>query len=339
MTNKNKRKNIILPVGILILQLIFLYFVKYSNQDLPLNYFSLFQTGNLINFFIYLGIISGIIFAVRKKEDSLNTKTLTYFLTLSWLFLLISFISTRIKFIPSSIFFLGQPVDKILTGLLFLMFILTLFLFLSYLWTLIFTNRKPTFIRNGFKAIITLVLFFIIIIIYIDNIGYTSGRWAIQRNPKNVTVVLGAAVWSGNIPSPTLSSRVDKALELLEEGFVGHIILTGGKAPGELPESEVALVYAKTKGVNPSLITTESETSSTNDQIRWINNNLTKKNSNSEIILISDAYHLPRVIEISKFYNLDIKVAESSHKLNFKDLIYNKIRESIALFNFWNFAL
>ena len=339
MTNRNKRKKIILPAGILILQLIFVYVVKYSNQDLSLNEFSLFQTGNLINFFMYVSIIAGIIFVSRKNQDLIHPKTLKYFLALSWLFLLLGFISTSIKLIPGNIYFLSQPADKILTGLLYLLFILSMFFFLSYLWSIIFTNNKTTFIGNSIKAILILIVFFIVIIIYIDNVGYTSGRWAIQRDQKNVAVVLGAAVWSGNIPSPALSSRVDKAIELLEEGFVGHIVLTGGRAPGELPESEVALEYAKANGVDPTLITTENMTSSTNDQIKWINNNLPKKNSYSDIILISDAYHLPRVIEISKFYNLNIKVAESTHKMDFKYLLYNKIRESIALFNFWNFAL
>ena len=88
-----------------------------------------------------------------------------------------------------------------------------------------------------------LVLFLILTFIYIDNVGYASGRWILNKSDKNIGVVLGAAVWSGNIPSPTLSARVDKALELLEQGFVGKIVLTGGKAPGELPESEVAYEY------------------------------------------------------------------------------------------------
>ena len=74
--------------------------------------------------------------------------------------------------------------------------------------------------------------------------------------------------------------------------------------------------------------------------MKWIKNNLlTDIDSTGEIILISDAYHLPRAIEISKFYKLDIKVAESLHKQDFKDKVITKIRESIALFNFWNFAL
>ena len=339
MRNKNKPNKIVLPITALVLQMIFLFFIKYKNQGLSFSDFSLLQTGNLINFFMYLGIISGLVIVIKKKQDYLNKKTQTTLLILSWLFLIIGYISTQIKIFPENSYYFGQPADKILTGLLFLLFILSMLFFLSLIWTIIFTSHKPTFISSTLKSILILVVFFILTIIFVDNIGYTSGRWAIHRDQKNVAVVLGAAVWSGNIPSPTLSSRVDKVIDLLEEGFVGHIVLTGGKAPGELPESEVAFEYAKAKGIDPSLITTENITASTNDQIRWIKNNVTKKNSYAEIILISDAYHLPRVIEISKFYNLNIKVAESTHKMDFKDLLYNKIRESIALFNFWNFAL
>jgi uncharacterized SAM-binding protein YcdF (DUF218 family) len=107
-----------------------------------------------------------------------------------------------------------------------------------------------------------------------------------------------------------------------------------------MSEAEVAYEYARVKGVDTTRIIIENYTSSTTDQIRWIKNNLlNNKESVGDIILVSDGYHLLRVIEISKFFNLDIKVAESVHKLNFKDKIYNKVRESIALFNFWNFAL
>lgn len=185
-----------------------------------------------------------------------------------------------------------------------------------------------------------LIIFLAFIFICIDNSSYSSGEWVLRKNKENIAVVLGAAVWTGNIPSPTLSSRVDKALDLLNKGFAGKIVLTGGKAPGEMSESEVAYEYAKIKGVDTSRITIEKQTSSTTDQIEWIKRNLlANKKSVGDIILVSDGYHLLRAIEISKFFNIDIKVAESDHKLNFKDKLYNKVRESIALFTFWNFAL
>lgn len=185
-----------------------------------------------------------------------------------------------------------------------------------------------------------LILFLVFIFIFIDNSSYSSGEWALSKNKENIAIVLGAAVWTGNVPSPTLSSRVDKALDLLNKGFAGKIVLTGGKAPGEMSESEVAYEYAKIKGVDTSRITIEKQTSSTTDQIEWIKRNLlANRKSVGDIILVSDGYHLFRAIEISKFFNIDIKVAESDHKLNFKDKLYNKVRECIALFIFWNFAL
>ncbi|MCW8805735.1 MAG: YdcF family protein, partial [Ignavibacteriaceae bacterium] len=261
------------------------------------------------------------------------------FIITSWLLLLLAFTSTRFKIFSSSVYILNQPGDRVLTGLLFLLFLFTLLYFLILLWSRIFTKQKSKVIKNVLTTVLMIFVSFVVIIIYIDSISYTSGRWAISKSEKNIAVVLGAAVWSGNVPSPTLSSRVDKALELLEQGFVGKIVLTGGKAPGELAESEVAYAYAIAKEVDTLKVKIESLTSSTSDQIRWVKNNLSKDDSVEEIILISDAYHLPRTIEISKFYNLDTKVAESVHKLNFNDLLYNKVRESIALFIFWNFAL
>jgi len=340
MPNKSQKKYIIAIIILLLAQLIFLFAVKYINQDLPLNYFSIAKTGNIFNLLIYSGVISGILIGIRKTKSGISNKSVTIFLVISWFLLIISFITTKVKIVSAGIYFYEQPGDKVLTGTLFLFFLLTLFYFLIFLWSRIISKHRSTIVRNIFSTMLVLVLLLIFTLIYIDNIGYASGKWILNKSKKNVAVVLGAAVWSGNVPSPTLSSRVDKALELLEQGFVGKIVLTGGNAPGELPESEVAFEYARVNGVDTSKVIIENSTSSTADQIRWIRKNLlTENNSFGDIILISDAYHLPRAIEISKFYKLDIKVAESVHKQDFRDKIANKIRESIALFNFWNFAL
>jgi len=340
MPNIPQRRFLLIVVILLLLQLIFFLAVKYLNQDLTLSYFSIAKTGNIFNLLIYIGIIFGILSGIRKAKSGTSHRSITIFLVVSWLLLIISFITTKLKVVSSDLYIYEQPGDKALTGLLFLFFLMTLFYFLIFLWSKMLSNHRSMAIRNIFSTIVMLIILLILTLIYIDNVGYASGRWSLNKSKQNVAVVLGAAVWSGNIPSPTLAARVDKALELLEQGFVGKIVLTGGKAPGELPESEVAFEYARIKGVDTSKVIIENLTSSTADQIRWIQNNLLIDNNIAkDIILISDGYHLPRAIEISKFYKLDIKVAESVHKQDFKDKILTKIRESIALFNFWNFAL
>jgi vancomycin permeability regulator SanA len=338
---QNNSKYYFITIFLLLLaQFAALLIIKYLNQNLPLSYFSVLKTGNLFNMVVYAGMITGIFLTTKKYKTLVSRRSVIIFIIVSWVLLLISFVSTRIRIISANAYIFNQPGDKVLTGLLFLIYLLSLFYFLIYLWSRIIKGSKSKVISYIFSTVVLLIISLVLTAIYIDNIGYASGRWKLSRGNENIAIVLGAAVWKGNIPSPTLSSRVEKALELLEEGFAGKIILTGGSAPGELPEAEVAYEYARVKGVDTSKVIIEILTSSTADQIRWINNYLMdNKISAADIILISDAYHVPRAIEISKFFNLNVKVAESVHKQDFKDQVYTKIRESIALFNFWNFAL
>ncbi len=339
MSQKITSKKIFIISIVLLTQLAFLYYIKYLNQKLSLDDFSLVNTGNIFNFLIYAGIVFGILLLNRMKKNPASKTVIYSLIIISWIILIFSFISTRFVILPADSYFLSQPIDKILSGVLFLIYLISLIYLLIYIWYSLIIKKAPNLLKVLMFTFISLISFFIIILVYIDNSGYASERWALSRNKKNIAVVLGAAVWSGNIPSPTLSARVDKSIDLLNNGFIGEIVLTGGKAPGELAESEVAFEYSKARGVDSALIRIEDSTSSTTDQIRWIKNNLVNESIEGDIILISDAYHLPRAIEISKFFNIDVKVAESVHKLTFEDMLYNKIRESIALFNFWNFAL
>jgi vancomycin permeability regulator SanA len=340
MSDKKNKYSIITITLLLLLQLAFLYYIKYANQELLIIDFSLSNIGNIFNLLIYLGLIMGVYISLRIKKSVVSVRTVFAFLSISSLLLIVAFISTKTKIFSDQVYLFALPANRVLTGLLFFLFLFAITYFLLLIWTSIMTRGKESSVRILYSTVLTFILFYIFIIIYIDNVSYTSGKWVLNKSKNNVAIVLGAAVWSGNIPSPTLSSRVDKALDLLDEGFVGKIVFTGGKAPGELSEAEVAYEYAKINGVDTSKVVKETFTSSTTDQIKWIKTNLSDdRGYGGDKIIISDSYHLARVIEISKFFNLDIKVAESMHKLDFKNALYNKIREGIALFNFWNFAL
>ncbi|MGQ9798270.1 MAG: YdcF family protein [Ignavibacterium sp.] len=151
-------------------------------------------------------------------------------------------------------------------------------------------------------------------------------------------VVLGAAVWSDNKPSPILAARVDKAIELLKNHNIKKLFLTGSNAPGELSEAEVALNYLKSKNVSFENIITESKTTSTTEQIQFLKSRLSEKEQH-HLIVISDSFHLVRIKEISKFHKLKIKTIASDLKLSFISELYNTIREALALTVFWFFAI
>jgi vancomycin permeability regulator SanA len=184
-----------------------------------------------------------------------------------------------------------------------------------------------------------MIIFLVIAFVFILTNGYSSDNWSLTKSDKNVAVVLGAAVWSDNQPSPSLSGRVDKGIQLYTSQFVGSILLTGSNAPGEMSEAEVALEYAREMGMDMEKVRYESLTTSTSEQIKYIKKHLFNDENINDVIVVSNAYHLLRIIEISKFFNIKIKVAAPNSHLNYKKKLYMQLRESIALVVFWSFAL
>ena len=73
-------------------------------------------------------------------------------------------------------------------------------------------------------------------------------------------------------------------------------------------------------------------------QIQYIEANLLTKGKDKNIIVISDSYHLVRIVEISNFHNIKILVAPSNLPLSFEKALYFKVREALALVVFWFFA-
>ena len=60
---------------------------------------------------------------------------------------------------------------------------------------------------------------------------------------------------------------------------------------------------------------------------------------NKNVVVISDNYHLVRVLEISNFHNLNVLVVPSDLDQSFEQALYNNLRESLALTVFWLFAI
>jgi vancomycin permeability regulator SanA len=238
----------------------------------------------------------------------------------------------------TEIYFLGQTGDQLFSGAIFAFYTITCFIMIFLVWLSIFNFRTILIFRASVNSVLTLMSILLLVFIFI--IGKEAGLQddLITNHTGNVGVVLGAAVWSENKPSPSLANRVDKALSLYEQNKISQIYLTGSNAPGELSESEVAFNYIKSKGTKTSDIFLEKETSSTNEQIQYIKKNLLST-SNKNVIVISDSYHLVRVLEIARFHNMKIQVSASELSQSFEQALYNKFRESLALTMFWLYAL
>jgi vancomycin permeability regulator SanA len=199
--------------------------------------------------------------------------------------------------------------------------------------------RKFYVLRSIWITIIIPLIILVSLLIWINT--YKDDKSYIENNKIKIDagVVLGAAVWGGNRPSPVLRERINKGYELLKEGTIKYIVLTGGGSPGEMTEAEVAKNELLKKGIDEKNIFAENKSNSTLEQITYVNNNLYKKNNWQNIILITDNFHLPRSQQICRFYGIKSLTVASDTPLSTESSFYFSIKESFAIILFWLFGI
>ncbi len=327
----NKRSLITVSL-IAICNLILLYFYKYFINGLSIEEFSLLKTGNILN--LILTVFFLIVCYLNFTKNSFSKKKSVLILSYIYLSFLIFAIVLKIadfNYLP--IYLFGYPFKKIFPLLLLLfnqLIQLYLFIFLFHNYF----NCKKLFNVNSFVclSVITAIL---LIFSFIST--YNLKKNSVDSSkPYDIGIVFGAAVWSGNKPSPIFKGRIEKSFELLKKKIIKKIQLTGGNAPGEISEAKAALNYLKkNKKIKDKNILLEEHTTTTNEQIKFIKENLGGK----KIIFISDNFHLKRILEMADFYNLKAIGISSDYKLSWKKLLFYRIRDSIGLLLFWLFGI
>ncbi|GAB4298325.1 MAG: hypothetical protein Kow0098_23530 [Ignavibacteriaceae bacterium] len=324
---------------IILLQLFFLYYTKYKIHGLEISDFRIDAIGNFINLVISLVLIAGVTVFIFSNADNSPAKLLfSYLLVLTLLLLGASFF-VRIGSPFGKNYLFGQPVEKLLTGLMFYLYQFVQLVFTITLWLKSFGRKDWVFISSSLNSLIVLMLLIVFSYYFVSSADQESDPNRLKDEGEIIGVVLGAAVWSDNIPSPSLSARVDKAVELYRSGIIDKIQLTGSNAPGELTEAEVALEYIMKNNIRVKDVFIEKQTTSTVEQVNYIKNNLLRNTNTAGIIMISDKYHLARIMEISKFYNVPVGLRASDLQLTFKTKVQIFLRESVAMLSFWLFAI
>ncbi len=341
MVTKNKKSKSVFRISIIILtvilNLVFLYSIKYQNQHLTLKNFTLDNFGNSANLLVSVLLISGILITIFLQSITFDYKSFIPFFVLNQVILISLYTSSIIPLPFNKIYYLGQNGNQLFIALLFTLYFFTYLVVFFIIWLNIFNTKSVIILRSMFNSALLMLLFLIFVFLFIIQKGNGFKDFVIKAE-NNIGVVLGAAVWSNNKPSPSLAGRVDKALSLYKRNVISKIYLTGSNAPGELSEAETALNYIMTKGVNKSDIFFEKKTTSTNEQIEYIRKEILVNNYR-KVIVISDSYHLVRVLEICRFHNILVQVVPSDLAQSFEQALYNNFREALALTVFWFFAI
>ncbi|WP_420849661.1 YdcF family protein [Peribacillus tepidiphilus] len=132
----------------------------------------------------------------------------------------------------------------------------------------------------------------------------------------DAAIVLGAAAWNGK-PSPVLEGRINHAIELYQNKTVDKIIFTGGKAAGEkLSESEASKLYAMSKGVSEGDIFLETQSTITEENLKYAKE-LAEKENLKTFVIVSDPLHMKRAIVMAEDLGLAVHSSptpESAYK-------------------------
>ncbi|MGE3270340.1 MAG: YdcF family protein, partial [Chloroflexota bacterium] len=81
--------------------------------------------------------------------------------------------------------------------------------------------------------------------------------------PADAIVVLGAAVWPGERPSPALARRIERGIELWQAGLAPILAPTGGVGQYPPSEAEVMADVARASGVPDDALMLETQATST----------------------------------------------------------------------------
>ncbi|HEY6171172.1 MAG TPA: YdcF family protein [Candidatus Kapabacteria bacterium] len=190
--------------------------------------------------------------------------------------------------------------------------------------------------RNAFGLLIIVIL---ITFIFTFTYSVTTDFKELKQYDANAAVVLGAAVWHGNElgnrPSPTLDARVKIGADLIKQKVVPSIVVTGSSAPHEKSEAEIAGAALQKLEVGSSVITSESNSRSSLEQVIYIREELRDKQGWKRFIIISDQYHLARVLEMCSFNGISAIGTPSRITQGFTDILFYRLRESVALLAYW----
>ena len=326
-----------------IASIIFLFFVKYRTHNLSLNNLDLGYIGNILNL-IVTGLIVLILTLSLFAQKKIKLADVQIYLNLSFLsvlFLLLLALLLAKDFYTLKMLSTNQyELEKVVSVLVWLIYFFIKLFGLNYLLLKLLQIKQAliprVFLFSSLYSFGIIVYAFLKIFIT----SKTGEEYFLKKDEKfDAIVVLGAAVWKGNVPSPVYEGRLNKAIDLLDKNFSNRIILTGSNAPFELSEARVGKKYLEAKGISPTKIYLEESTTSTIEQMHFIKNEVMGEKRFNKVLIVSDAFHLPRVIEIAKFLSIDLKVARSNLKVELMNNIWYRIKEAVLISIFWLFGV
>lgn len=150
-----------------------------------------------------------------------------------------------------------------------------------------------------------------------------------DAQPADVGVVFGNKVEPWGEPSPSLASRLDKAVDLYHRGFYPAVIVSGGFGKEGWDEAQVMADYLAARGVPLSSILIDHE--GNNTYLTALHTaQIAREKGYRSFLLVSHFYHLPRArLSFARLNLVPVTIAHADRFVA-RDFYFGLLREVIA---------
>lgn len=181
-----------------------------------------------------------------------------------------------------------------------------------------------------FHIIRLLVVLVLVSVIYV--LANFVDVWAASRADDEVSapvaIVLGAAQYNGS-PSPVLKSRLDRALELYQNGNVDVVVVTGGNQAGDTTtEAKTGYDYLRSAGMPDEALLLEVQGASTYESL-GASARFLRGRSIKSAVLVTNSYHSRRAQLVAGEFGMDAEVSLVG-SASFKQLAREALAVSIG---------
>ncbi|UCG24385.1 MAG: YdcF family protein [Chloroflexota bacterium] len=142
---------------------------------------------------------------------------------------------------------------------------------------------------------------------------------------RKTAIVFGAAVFSGDRLSTVLRDRMDTAIELYRQGFVGELLVSGDGASSRYNEPEAMMNYAVRNGIPEEDILTDAGGRRTYDTCYRARHLFGVQDA----ILVTQRFHLPRALFLCGFLDIEAVGVPADQRL-YRGARWYEFRETAA---------
>ncbi len=155
------------------------------------------------------------------------------------------------------------------------------------------------------------------------------GRRTFDASPRDALIVLGARVLPDGTPSEALVARVERGVQLFQQGLAPRLVISGGGA-GETSEAAIGRELALRAGVPESACLIETKSGSTfANAVHSVE--LLRPLGVTRVFVVTDDFHAFRAAAHFQRAGFDVEVVSVRRALAFDSRLWWTLREVVAV--------